>query len=111
MRHHLFWIAALVALPCFAPGVQTTRLDDGAPDQAVVVIERLRASARLDANQVAFLKRVDATCSIREIADLVTPSDARASLPLVHTMARDLFEYLWALDLIEVRLNPPPIPT
>lgn len=69
-----------------------------------IVIRRQLASATLDVNQVALLQQVDGVRSVRGIVDRVTPPELRSRIDEVEQLARDFFQRLWALDIVDVRL-------
>jgi SAM-dependent methyltransferase len=73
-----------------------------------IVVPEWRSS--LDADQLAFVQRVDGRRTIREIAACVAQSGAspHSSAAKRERFGRKLFESLWRLDVVAMALNPTP---
>jgi SAM-dependent methyltransferase len=67
---------------------------------------------RLDDQQLAFMQHVDGTRTISDIAKLVIDSGTTQYAGIVdaEAFARELFESLWRLDFVAVKLTPKPNP-
>jgi hypothetical protein len=87
------------------PGSLVAGATTAQADQGQVVVQRHLASVTLDANQIALLKQSNGARSIREIVDLVTPPETFSRVSEVEHLAMELFQRLWALDIVQIRLR------